>query len=185
MQGIVSMLDEVHSALVEEISDELAHELDVSGLYETAFPHFSYHVAEKYDAENGEEALRRVARGTSPFRVRTSGLGIFTGVKPILYVPVVRSPELARIHQEIWRHVVPAVPAPVTNYYHPEMWVPHVTLAQGGIDQDKLAEIVRRLSARNFHWELTVNNLSIIYDDGTKQGVRCRFQLGERGANAC
>src|SRR5947209_8511347 len=62
--------------------------------------------------------------------------------------------------------------------YIPDEWVPHITLAHGDIDPDKLAEIVRTLSRRNFHWELTVNNLALIYDTGKEQGVRCRFNFG-------
>ncbi|PYS77093.1 MAG: hypothetical protein DMF66_11160, partial [Acidobacteria bacterium] len=60
-------------------------------------------------------------------------------------------------------------------------WAPHITLAQGDIDPDKLAEIVRTLSRRNFHWEITINNLAIIYDTGRQQGVRCRFDFGCAG----
>ena len=39
--------------------------------------------------------------------------------------------------------------------------------------------LVRVLSTRNFHWEITVNNLCMIYDTGKEQGVRCRFNFNE------
>ena len=50
-------------------------------------------------------------------------------------------------------------------------------LAHGDIDQDKLAEVVRYLCRRNFHWEFNVTNVSMIYDTGREQGVRCRFDF--------
>ncbi|MDT7778194.1 MAG: hypothetical protein QOC99_706 [Acidobacteriota bacterium] len=178
MQGVVSLLDDQHYARVEAIWEELGQKFDVRGMYVTTYPHFSFQVAEAYDEEACEHALRELAARMRPFRARTAGLGIFTVASPILYIPVVRSPALSDLHREIWCSVKQRVPGPVAHYYQPEEWAPHVTLAQGDIDQDKLAEIVRFLSRRNFHWEFNVTNVSIIYDTGREQGLRRRFNFG-------
>src|SRR3712207_5699972 len=98
MQGVVSLLDDQHYARVEAIWEELGQKFDVRGMYVTAYPHFSYQVAERFEAEACGEALRRVAERTRPFRIRTGGLGIFTVASPILYVPIVRSPQLTSLH---------------------------------------------------------------------------------------
>lgn len=181
MQGVVSLLDDRHYARVEAIWEELGQKFDVRGMYVATYPHFSFQVAEQYDDAACENYLRELAARSRPFRVRTAGLGIFTVANPILYIPVVRSPALSALHGEIWRGVRQAVPGSVAHYYNPDEWAPHVTLAQGDIDPDKLAEIVRSLSRRNFHWELTVNNLAVIYDTGKQQGVRCRYDFGCAG----
>lgn len=178
MQGIVSLLDDECYARVEGVWDELKREFGVRGLYATPFPHFSYQVAEAYDVAVVEKFVERLAARTRPFRVTTAGLGVFTSEHPVLYVPVVRGPGLARLHQEIWDGATPREPSAVTTYYQPELWMPHVTLAHGDIDRDKLAEIVRALGTRAFHWEVEVNNLSMIYDTGTEQGLRFRFNFG-------
>jgi 2'-5' RNA ligase len=181
MQGVVSLLDDRHYARVEAIWEELGRKFDVRGMYVTPYPHFSFQVAEAYDEEACEGFLRGLAARTRPFRVRTAGLGIFTVAGPILYIPVVRSPALSDLHREIWDNVRQTTPGVVAHYYQPEEWSPHITLAQGDIDPDKLAEIVRHLSPRDFHWELNVTNLAIIYDTGREQGVRCRFDFrGEK-----
>ena len=183
MQGIVSLLDDVHYRLVEKVRDELAQKYDVRGLYVTTYPHFSYQVAEQYDGEACESFLRELAARTSPFKIRTAGLGVFTISIPILYVPLVRSPQLSDLHRQIWEGVRQAAPGAVAHYYSPDEWVPHVTLAQGDIDPDKLSEIVRRLCSRNFHWEFYVNNVAMIYDAHGEQGVRCRFNFGGKKAD--
>jgi 2'-5' RNA ligase len=177
MQGVVTLLDDRHYARVESLWEELGQKFDVRGMYVTAFPHFSYQVAEAYDERACELYLKELAARTEPFRVRTAGLGVFTLANPILYIPLVRSQRLSELHEDIWRGVPQAVPGPVAHFYQPEEWAPHVTLAQGDIDQDKLSDIIRLLSARNFHWEITVNNLALIYDTGREQGVRCRFNF--------
>jgi 2'-5' RNA ligase len=178
MQGVVSLLDDRHYARVEAVWEELGQKFDVRGMYVVTYPHFSFQVAEQYDDAACEKALRELAARTRPFRIRTAGLGVFTVSSPILYIPVIRSPALSRLHEEVWRGVTQTVPGAVAHYYSPDEWVPHITLAHGDIDPDKLAEIVRVLSQRNFHWELTVNNLALIYDTGKEQGVRCRFNFG-------
>ena len=181
MQGVVSLLDDRHYARVEAIWEELGQKFDVRGMYVTPYPHFSFQVAEQYDEETCARALREIAARTKPFRVRTAGLGIFTVANPILYIPVVRSPALSELHAEVWRTVRQEVPGAVAHYYQPDEWAPHITLAHGDIDQDRLAEIVRVLSKRNFHWEFNVTNLAIIYDTGRQQGIRCRFNFeGEK-----
>jgi len=178
MHGVVTLLDDRHYARVEALWEELGQKFDVRGMYVQAFPHFSYQVAEAYDDDYAcERFLRELAARTAPFRVRTAGLGIFTVASPILYIPLVRSPALAQLHRDIWEGVRQCVHSAVSHYYHPDEWAPHITLAQGDIDYDKLADIVRLLSPRNFHWEINVNNLAIIYDTGREQGIRCRFNF--------
>ena len=177
MQGVVTLLDDRHYARVGALWEELGQKFDVRGMYVTPFPHFSYQVADAYEEQECGRFLRELAARTRPFRVRTSGLGIFTVANPILYIPLVRSPQLSRLHEEIWKGIRQSAPGAVAHYYAPEEWVPHVTLAHGDIDQEKLSAIVRVLSTRNFHWEITVNNLCMIYDTGKEQGVRCRFNF--------
>lgn len=177
MQGVVSLLDDQHYARIEAIWEELGQKFDVRGMYGIHYPHFSFQVADQYDDIACEQFLKELAARTCPFRIRTSGLGIFTVASPILYIPIARSPRLSKLHQEVWDSATQAVPGAVAHYYHPDEWVPHITLAHGDIDQSKLADIVRVLSSRNFHWELTVNNLAIIYDTGKEQGIRCRFNF--------
>ena len=185
MHGVVSLLDDEHYALVEQIWDELAERFGVRGVYAKPFPHFSYHVAEAYQVEAVEAALRGLAQSASPFVLRTAGLGIFGADQPVLYIPVVRSPELSALHEEVWRRVSPLASGAM-RYYDPDMWMPHITLAHGDIGHEQLAQIVRALSERPFHWETRLNNLSMIYDTGTEQGLRCRFNFngGDGGASS-
>ena len=178
MHGVVSLLDDEHYGLIEQIWEELARDFGVRGIYATPLPHFTYQVSEDYDVRAAGTALQRLAAGLTPFKVRAGGLGIFTAALPVLHVPVVRSPDLDALHREVWAAVGQEPTGEVAHYYESPMWVPHITLAQGDIDHDLLAEIVRKLARRNFHWEMEVNNLSLIYDTGTEQGMRCRFNFG-------
>ncbi|HEY0080051.1 MAG TPA: 2'-5' RNA ligase family protein [Pyrinomonadaceae bacterium] len=183
MHGVVSLLDDEHYALVEKIWDELERDFGVRGIYVTPFPHLSYQVAEGYDIDSVEAVLRETASESLPFKISTAGLGIFNVTHPVLYIPIVRSPALSALHEKLWLRIPRVADSTATRHYQPEMWVPHITLAHGDLDYAQLSAIVLAFSERQFHWEINVNNLSMIYDTGTEQGLRCRFNFNGDGAH--
>ena len=176
MNGIVSLLDSKHNQLVEELWAELEREFSVQGVYVTPYPHFSYHVAQVYNVDKIEPVLQRITSNITTFNVKTSGLGVFTGTSPVLYIPVVRSLELTQLHEELWQEISP-VSSGVQEYYNPDQWMPHITIGFGDISKDKLLQMIPLLAERDFNWEITVNNIALIYDTGTKQELKSRFDI--------
>ncbi len=177
MEGIVSLLDEEHHRLTESLWAELESEFGLRGIYITPFPHFSYHVAQDYDKESLEPILQRVAQHAQTFHIQASGYGIFAGRPPVLYVPIVRTQELSQFHSTIWQHAAHTATGTI-DYYRPQGWLPHITLAFGDIHKGNLPDIIRLLSERPLHWHIAINNLSFIEDTGQRQQVRFRFDFG-------
>ena len=176
MHGIVSLLDKMHYSLIEEVWQELQHEFGVQGVYVTPYPHFSYSIAAQYDFEALEMLLQDFTSHQTVFQVRTVGLGIFTGEQPVIYIPVVRSPELTQIHKSLWERTH-AVGSGIQEYYSPEQWMPHITIGFGDIPHETLPQIISYLSKHDFNWKMTVNNVAIIQDTGSKQELREQFAL--------
>ncbi len=178
VQGVVSLLDSEHTKRVEDLWAELEEKLGLANTCPTPFPHFTYQVAASYQVDALEPALQHFAGRKAEFRVKTAGLGVFTGARPVLYIPVVRSPELTEFHRELWQ-AIDGAGSGLSSYYHPDRWVPHITLALIDILPDKLAAMVRLLGERELDWEFTVDNLCFIYDDGTLPRLKCRCGFGE------
>lgn len=174
MMGIVSLLDDLHYHYVENLWTELQQKFGVKGVYVTPFPHFSYHVASDYNSEMLAPILHKVAVNQAPFQVRASGLGIFTGEAPVLYIPVVRNPALTQLHELLWQELFNTGNG-VLEYYHPDHWIPHITIGFGDLNGDNLAHIVRYLSKRPFSWQITVDNLTFIGNSGNGQEVKYRY----------
>ncbi|HYG57758.1 MAG TPA: 2'-5' RNA ligase family protein [Symbiobacteriaceae bacterium] len=177
MYAVVSLLDQGHYRQVEDLWDELRRHCGVEGVYQTPFPHFSYHVAHGYNLVTLQASLQRFARNTPPFRVRTAGLGIFTGQHPVVYIPVVRSPELTALHEALW----PEADATATrsiDHYHPDLWVPHITVGQGDLCHENLGDVVQLLNQRSLNWNVTVDNLAVISSSGSAEGLHFKVQLG-------
>ena len=162
VSGIVSLLDEEHATRVHQLWAQLRDEFGVRFLYDQVpIPHFSYHVAATYDREKTKTLLQEIANRMKPFMAKTGGLGIFTGEKPVLFVNVARSPEMARLHDTLWPALA-ALSEESQAYFQPTAWIPHITLAQGDLSHEKLLEVVRWLGPQNFSWTFEVNTLTMI-----------------------
>src|SRR5271170_5654592 len=161
MQGIVSLLDGEARERIEQLWEELRREFGVRGIHSKRFPHFSYHVAEQYDLARAQPILAALAAQTRTFPAQTSGIGIFTRKEPVIYLPLVKTRELAVWHKQIAAAVSP-IAAGINEYYAEEIWIPHITIAEGDVDLLVLPEIIRRFGERNFRWELRVTNFALI-----------------------
>jgi 2'-5' RNA ligase len=176
LYAVVSLLDPPRYRQVEALWTELKSCCGIEGIYKTPFPHFSYHVAAGYDLPQLEATLRRFARTWSPFRVHTTGLGIFTGPNPVVYVPVVRGPLVADLHRKLWA-AANKVSTGALEYYRPERWMPHITLGHGDITAQNLPGVIQALAGQNLHWEIEVDNLAIISSTGSPDGLHVRVPL--------
>lgn len=179
MQATVSLLDARHSKIVEDLWAELNDRFGVRGVYVTPLPHMSYHVAESYDLHALKPALAAIAAETVPIRIHTSGLGVFTGERPILYVPVVRSPELTELHRRIFG-VASAAAIEPSPHYTSDHWSPHITLGYGDLEPQRLAQVLEAFGGRDFTWDVTLDNLSVIDEKGGHQALKLQLPLGTR-----
>ena len=176
MQGIVSLLDGEARERIEQLWEELRRDFGVRGIHSKRFPHFSYHVAEEYDLVQLRPALEQLARSTRQFPAHASGIGIFTRKEPVIYLPVVRSAEMQLVHGDVARVAEPLATG-INEYYAPDIWIPHITIAEGDVDILILPEIVRRLGERNLRWGFPVTNLAVIRASESVQEIcfRCEF----------
>ncbi|MDB5034750.1 MAG: hypothetical protein JWQ98_1991 [Chlorobi bacterium] len=173
MNAVITLLDEEFQHRLRKIWSGLRRDVGGTGVATTPFPHFSYQIAERYDVDYVSAILARVAAGQRPFAVRTTGLGIFTGNLPVLFLSLVKSIELIRLHEEIWEELR-GDGTDLSDLYRPDRWTPHITLYRGSPDNQRLPDIVRVLSGEDFTGEIIVNNLSLIFRNEGEKGIRAR-----------
>lgn len=177
MHAIVSVIDPEHYARVEALWHELELKCGLSGIRATPIPHFSWHIADKYDFDPLQVEVRQIAGLTRPFSIHTGGLGLFTRENPVLYFPIVRTSLLSKIHQEIWDRVTP-LSQKLSPYYAPELWMPHITLAHGDVNLPSLSCVVERLAFQVIAWEITIDNLAVVSQVDENVGeLQFRIQL--------
>ena len=168
MEAIVSLLDAHTNEKVLDIWDELNQRCGLRAVLASPIPHFTWQAAESYNQPGAKEMLRGIGCNYREFRVRIVGLGIFSGEKPTLYISLVRDRLLTRLHQELWKKIVPWANTP-SWYYSPAMWVPHITLAYQDLTEENLPCALKAVAFQSFDWEIVVDNLAILCQnqDGT------------------
>jgi 2'-5' RNA ligase len=182
MHGVVSLLDDSSSRMVEKLWAEIEREFGIRGVYQSPFPHIPYHVAASYGVDKIKTVMQVFACHTSPFRVRCCGLGVFTGAEPVLYIPVVRSQQLAEFQHELWHQLTKSSDR-LEFAYRPARWVPHVTLARHDLTQRAVGAIVRRFCTTELSQSVTINNLALIYNTAGKDEIIYRVDLRDGGGS--
>jgi 2'-5' RNA ligase len=178
MHGIVSLLDATYYRVIEELWTELRDEFGLQGVYITPYPHFSYHIAQDYHVPALKAFLRDFATQQTCFHIRTSGLALFTGEQPVLYIPIVRNYRLNTFHRALWSELqYYKLSSGHSELYHPDLWMPHITLGFSDINRGNLARIMPYLCTRDFTWDLHVDNLALIYDNGEGQTLAHQADL--------
>jgi len=163
MHGLVSLLDVDHYKIVEEIWNELETNFGLIGIKVTPFPHFSWQVAEDFEWDLIAEKMKEITENIPPFNVKTASLGIFSGDSPIIFIAVLKDLNLIRKHANIFNIIEP-VSKGIVPYYHPNVWVPHISLAYTDVTENNIGAIMRFLTLQNFNWEIEIDNLALIYE---------------------
>ncbi len=157
--SIAAMLDDVHhqqARFLQRAWSQAQPEAEPLRLV----PHMSLHMATAYGS-GLREAVAAVAASQPPLPVRCGGLGFFTTTRPVVYVPVVRDDRLSRLHAHLWEKLTP-VARGTLHWYAPDGWLPHVTLAHGHLDTERLAALLAVPAARGPQWEATLNGLALV-----------------------
>jgi 2'-5' RNA ligase len=178
MHAIVSLLDDHHYDLLESLWQDLEYECGLTGIAFTPIPHLSWHIAAEYDFKRLERSLAAVAEASSPFTFQTRGLGVFSGISPVIYIPVIKDIELARFHSRIWETGNPTAIG-ASLHYAPDAWMPHLTLAYGDVDRQKLGCAMEKLAFQTFEWEIQVDHLALVYQFSGQVGkIQYKFPFG-------
>ena len=163
MHSLVSLLDDSHYKMVEDIWRELETKFGLTGIKVTPFPHFSWQVVEDYDWDIIAEKMKEISENISPFIIRTSSLGIFSGKSLIIFIAITKDLDLINHHETIFNTIEP-VSKGIVPYYHPNVWVPHISLAYTDVTENNIGAIMKFLAFRNFNWEIEIDNLTLIYE---------------------
>ena len=166
MAGITSVVVGTDLERVRSLWSILEDGFAVGRVAISPVPHVTYQAAKKYDIGLLSRIAEDLASKLRPVRVHASGLGVFTGPRPIVYIPVVRTPELSSFHLAVWSAASVAAQDGVDGYLHPARWIPHITLAQGDVTPENLGPIIERLEREPLEWELTLDNISVIRGKG-------------------
>jgi 2'-5' RNA ligase len=164
MFAIVSLLDQAADQRIRAIHSELETKCGLKGIRLFPYPHFTWIGGNSCQLDKTEAMVGKLASITQPISVTTTGLGLFTGTSPVIYVPLVKTDELIHIHQQIWDETHTCADE-LHPFYQSASWVPHITLALIDITVDNLICAMSLLSFQSFEMTIQVNNLALVYQE--------------------
>lgn len=179
MIAITSLLDTVTSERVSDLTSNLESKFGLNGVKITPYPHLTALTAEIPDMEELKEYLELTCLETRKITVRTTGIGVFPGLNPVIFIPVLRTPPLNDLHGRLHRDIA-EMSTEMGVYYNPNLWLPHITLALGDTTPEVLGPVLSYLCNYNFNWEITLDNLTIMQKCGDFYLKDDEFRFGRR-----
>jgi 2'-5' RNA ligase len=175
MEGIVTLLHGEQQAQIERLWRDLDADF---GTGWQSHPHFSYQIAPHYPPARVQAVLAELSAETAPFTVQTSGFGLFPGKGITLYITVARTERLSMLQLAVWHRLRDAIDiaADMVGYYHPDRWIPHITLGHFH-NARLLADALTRIDLNAFGWTVPVDNLSLLTDSIDENGLKYTFPL--------
>ena len=179
MLAITTLLSPTHAARINRIIERLEKKFGIDDVQATPDPHLTYQLAgvQKLSALN--EVLADLAATTKPFPAFTTGLGVFPGERPVIYIPVLRSDALNSLHRRIIKATAPLC-LRTDKFSGPDCWLPHISLALHDTTPDLLGPVLRFLNEETYNLKIEVNNLAILRQQGDQFLQEKRFELGGR-----
>jgi hypothetical protein len=181
MQSVCSVIPAEFNRQVIEARAELSEDPLLGAIFDPPFAHFTHQLAEEYDWDGLEVALRDFAAAHEPFEARTIGLLVATGEDTGITVGVYRSAELIAYHQALWDAISPFARGKTRGQDEPPTWLPHITIKRCEKHFESFGAAMTKLSRRRFVWTMTIDNVSVQHDPGKNSLThyqRLNFRLG-------
>ncbi len=186
MQSVCALVPTEYFQQVVDVRASLCEDPLIGAIYDPPFVHFTLQLAEDYDWPGLEASLAHLAQSQQPFKMRTIGLLAFTGRGTGMAVAPYKDQQLAEFHAAVWEAVTPFAQGRVDDFYHPDRWVPHITVKRCGSDAQAFGGAMAKVAHQDFRWDTTTTTVAVQHDPGKNSLThyqRLAFQLGGDGVS--
>jgi hypothetical protein len=182
MQSVCTLVPVEYARRVVDLRATVCEDPVLGAIYDPPFVHCTLQLAEEYDWPGITAALASFAPRWKPFEVPTIGLFAFTGAGTTIAVAPYKNQPFAAFHAAVWETITPYAQGRVDPFYHPDRWVPHITIKRCGPHPASFGTAMSKLATENFGWTMTMDNVAVQHDPGKNSlthYLRLRFPLGE------
>jgi len=164
MYAIISELDADSAETVRCLWRRLRDACGLEAIYNLPTPHLTWLVAEDIDIPTAASIITNLAAQKRGLMTYVFGLGIFSGGRPVLYLPMVKTQAMLDLHNQVWDQVQSYAVHP-NQYYAPDHWLPHITLAFNDLTKDNLACALESVAFETIEMSVKVDNLIIVAEE--------------------
>lgn len=160
MKALVTLLPDPYYQTILSLWGEMKERFGFRSVYVTPQPHITWQHGDNYRNEF-LKILEEISLGNWQIEVRTDIVTWFAAEQPIVYLRVVKTPEIVDLHRVLWKRLFPLCENPAM-LYAPGSWQPHVTLAMEERSWLKLPEVYRFLKTIDLRWSFRLDNLTVL-----------------------
>jgi 2'-5' RNA ligase len=175
MYTIASLLDTLSDERIHAIWELLDNRCSLKGIRLTPLPHISWQASEDYEIEKISVLLEELTHHEKPFLMKSTGLGVFTGERVVLYLALARSCDASNLHKKLWTALSDYGKG--HNFYSSDYWVPHITLANKDVNALNLSCAIAELANMPLNFDIMVDSLAILYDIQGEIGVKSIYKF--------
>ena len=124
------------------------------------------------DVPKLEESLNQFSVNRRPIPVTLSGFAAFA--PRVIYVDVVKSPELLEIHSYLMSYLEANLGI-VDRVSQSRPFVPHMTVAFRDLTKDNFQRAWLEFAGRSLHFEFTASALTLLLHDGSRWNISNQF----------
>ena len=174
--AIASLLNLDQTPESKKVWDLMEERCTNLGMNSIPIPHLSWQVAEDYATEALVSAISNLVRDWKQFPVKTTGLGLFSGESPVLYLPIIKTKDLLNKHEQLWE-LCSGYAKDISFHYSPDNWVPHVTIIHQNFSLENASCVISDLYDQDLNMEFQVQKIEVIYQNENEEGIKAEFAL--------
>lgn len=177
--AIVSLIDQTAWQAILGLIPE-SREAILNRKAKTDFTHFSWLVSKNLEVTKVKRSLQAIAKQQSHFTISSGGVGVFPGENPVISFLLARNSVIDHLQTRIWKKCQKNM-TEINPYYFPDVWMPHVTLFHHGMTSQDYETFFRTSVYSPINFELRVDNLAIIFQNGDSAGIVSYHELTGKG----
>ncbi len=177
MFAITTLLTSPSADFINGLIKSLETEFGLDDVQATPDPHLTYQIVEPADLDVLKTALRRITADMKTFTAHATGLGMFPGESPVIYIPVLRSDALNALHHRVLDAAGPLC-SRTDKFSEPALWLPHISLALHDTTPELLGPVLRFLNSHTYNLALEINNLTLLRPEGERFVCEEKFLFG-------
>jgi 2'-5' RNA ligase len=173
--GIVSNLEGQPYKKIKKLWASLERKYDCVAFEQYAHPHVSFQAARTSDIRQLKTDFQKLVSQIKPFKIEVGGLRHFD--KKVIYLQIRKTQELVEIHRLV-DHFLQTRCQDLFEYYTPENWIPHLTLAQKVPTVRNFEKAWHELTDSRLRFRQRLHNICMVkwYPDGKiKIAKRCEL----------
>lgn len=159
--GIASLLTGNERDVVLRFWNVFETEYNSCGVQSFDHPNLGFQGGSCSNLDSLKDELSNLCVALSPFKVTIEGFGFFEAPSKVVYLKVLKTDELIEIHKKI-NNSLAKCSENLFEYYKPENWVPHITLAMDDLSETDFNNFKEKYKDYFPSFKQTISNLALV-----------------------